>query len=426
MRHSVVTLTVFLLAAPAFGQVAGVEASGGDNGIKLGEGRLHPYGEIDTHYVINPGRLSDERLDARNSEASDGLITYTAGLNYELPSEVVDLNFESQFFFNQYFRLSRLNGFNANIVSNLEAYKNRPLSFRATAGYTRSAQPGNQVDFAPLFHNDFTGGVGASYRPGGGALTLSLDYQAYYQRYDENQENFTTLANPLLFNSLRQTGAFRGSWKFLPKTSLFIESVFNQTTYPDDAVGANFDAGIFDAYIGLSGAISTRLSVLAKVGYGNPFTSQTSTDFIPIVAQAEVGYLLSETTKFQVGAGRRAIAQPLFGFAAENRVYANWDQQLGKVQFNLGGEVAQVGFGSEAEAPDGATTRSDFVAQVGFGVSYRMTKWLTIGLSETFEVRTSNYDTVVNQRTEGDPDQVPALDFGYITNDLFLRLSARY
>ena len=347
MRHSVLVLLALSVSSPAFGQVAGVQESAGDNGIKFGEGRLHPYGEVDTHFVVNPGRLSQERQDADpDSVTSDGLITYTAGLNYELPSPTVELDFESQIFFNQYFQLSELNGFNANVFANLEAYKKKPLSFRATAGYIRSVQPGNQASFAPLFHNDFTGAVGTSYRPGGGALTLSLDYQVYYQRYDDNQDNRALLGDPALFNSLRQTGAFRTSWKFLPKTSLFLEAFFTQTTFPDDAQDQNFDAGILEGYVGLSGAISTRLSVLAKVGYGNPFTSQVSTDFIPVVALAEINYLFSETSKFQLGVRRRAAAQrpqacaPRMGTAQniENRRarqgHRQWDNGRGNYEHN--------------------------------------------------------------------------------------------
>lgn len=419
----VLALVYPLAGASAQSASVSAQSATGANGIKLGEGRLHPYGEIDTHFVFNPGRLSNDRRAALDSSSSDGLVSYRAGLDYQLPSPTVELDFNSQLFYNQYFRLDdELSGFNADVAASLQAFKDRPFSLRATAGYIRSNLPGNQSDRSTLLHDDFLGGLGFTLRPGGGALTISLDYQAYFQSYSTNLGNTSVLVDPELFNNLRQTGSARAGWKFLPKTSVFLETSFSRTTYPDDSLDQNFNANILESYVGLSGAISTRLSLLAKAGYGNPFTSgQPGSSFVPVIGQLELGYMFSETSRITVGVFRRSTAQPVFGFVAENMFYLNLEQQFGKVQFSLRGETGLFSYGGQVDSAS-SDTRNDFGAELDASISYAMTDWLTIGVTDRLDYRASNYDEVLSELLT---DQVVS-DFGYLTNDLFLRLSARY
>ncbi|MEL6547852.1 MAG: hypothetical protein AAFQ82_24715, partial [Myxococcota bacterium] len=429
MRHSVFAAALSFAAlsiapASAMGQAATVQSSAGDNGIKLGEGRLHPYAQADTHFVVNPGRLSDQNkdlIDAARDEplpGSDGYVALTAGLDYDLPSPTLELKFGSSISRNQYFQITELNGWNADVKAGLTGFKDGPFEYRLNAGYIRSQQPGNQVVRATVDHNDFTGGAGITFRPGGGALTLSADYSVYYQRYDNSISNQQVLGNPLNFNSLQQSPSLRASWSFLPKTQLFVEANADITRYPDEDETQllNFNATNLETYIGLNGALTTRFSVLAKIGYGNPFT-RNDDDFIPVVGHAEIGYYLSSVSKVNVGFYRRTTPQPLFGFVAENTGYARWDQQIGKVQVNASVEGGQYSYGVQQDA---SNNRIDNGIQFGLGVSYPMNDWLTLAVSESLEFRTSNNDQISFGNGE---DASPGIDFGFFTNDIFLRLS---
>ena len=52
-----------------------------------------------------------------------------------------------------------------------------------------------------------------------------------------------------------------------------------------------------------------------------------------------------------------------------------------------------------------------------------MNDWQTLAVSESLEFRTSNNDQISFGNGE---DASPGIDFGFFTNDIFLRLSARY
>lgn len=422
MRHSVFIAALgaaVLLPAVAHAQAAaGVQSSAGDNGIKLGDGRLHPYGEVDTHYVVNPGRLAS---DLPNSSINDGYVAMKAGLDYELKSPSLELTFKGQGSRNQYFSETQLNGWNADVGAEMIGYKEGPLEFRLKAGYIRSQMPANQAIIQTVDHDDVTAGAGITARPGGGALTLSGDFSYYQQFYDRDAENQQVLGpNPEFFNLRRMSPSVRAGWKFLPKTSIFVEAKMDFADFPDDAVGQNIETQNLQTAIGVSGALTTRLSILLKAGYGDPFSDDGS-DFVPFVGQAEVGYYISDTSKVQVGVIRATSPQPIFAYVADNSVYAGWDQQIGAVLFSASAEAGILEFGQQQGA---SGSRTDQSLKLGFSINYPMNDWLTLGLSESFDFRSSNSGDITLIGADGTP--TAQRDFGYTHNDVFLRLSARY
>lgn len=408
---------------------ASVQQSDGDNGIRVGEGRLHPFASVDTHYVVNPGRVSESRRDEvfPDRPNSDGYVEATGGLEYQLPSPTLELNFLGQASTNQYFEFSEeLSGINALVETDLTGFKGKPFEFRLNAGYIRSQQPANQTVLSTVDHNDVKGGAGITIRPGGGALTISADYNIYYQHYDDSDDNRLVLGDPDLFNQLRQSPSLRIGWKFLPKTSVFAEARMDITRYPDDDQNVNFDANNLAAYIGISGAITTRLSLLAKIGYGNAFTDN-EVDVLPLLGQLELGYFVSATAKVKGGFLRRISPQPFFGFVNENTFYTGWNQSFGAVQLDITGEAGFYEYGDVRTVGPGSgdDARSDFFVGAGIAISYAMTDWLTLGVGNNFELRESNNEDLTFIDAAGDV-QVSGIDFGYLYNDLFVSLSARY
>ncbi len=422
MRHSVFIAALcasVLMPSAAFAQAASVEASAGDNGVKLGEGRLHPYANAETHYVVNPGRVN-------GNTDGDGYLTTRAGLDYELGSPTLSLKFTGEGSYNLYFTSEDLSGFNAKVETDIEGLKGRPFEYRLKAGYIRTQMPPNQAFTGTVDHNDFTGAAGFTVRPGGGALSLSGDFTTFYQDYDENQNNFASLGpNPKNFNQLRMSPQLRAGWKFLPKTSFFVDGRVDITRYPADSGDppANPDSNNLAIYAGLSGALTTRLSVEAKFGYIDPQTDGVnSTSFgVPVGGEASVGYFISSTSQFRAGIGRTASPQPVFGFSTENKAFVSFDQQIGKVQLSIAGNVGRYSYGVQQGQADPNQNRADNAINATFALTYPVTDWLTLGLSESFEYRTSNSDEI-----EFVGSAAPPFNFGYTFNDLWLTLNFRY
>lgn len=411
-------MLALLWVVPAHSQ--GVRQSAGDNGVKLGDGRLHPFGSVRTHYVTNPGRLPSGASSDLN--VSDGMLEPTAGLEYILDSGKNEVKFKGDGAWRQYFgEASKLNSFAGGVDLKAAFFRERPVEFRTSGSYTYQTTPNNQTVSQMLFSHNFAAGAGATFRPGGGALSLSADFGFFQQEFDD-ADPFglgQTISNPNILNNQRLTPTLRAGWRFLPKTSIFVESSFAFVDYTDPS-SLNRDSGILETYLGLSGALTPRLSTTLKAGYGDTFIEGDR--FRSVIGLAELGFAYTSTGQLRVGIHRRVDPTPLFGYVGSNQAYLKLDHGFGKVNLGVGVDYSYLNYGNTTNTQsifieDGGR-RVDNTVNAELSLSYKMTSWLTVALSDKLEFRDSN-------ATLGGAG-LGGLNAGYVSNDLFLSLSARY
>ena len=412
MTFRVIALLVGTTLWVSYGAAQSVP--GGSDGIKVGDGRLHPYVEAETHYVVHPGYAS--------GAPNDAMLAVRPGLDLDVPSEKIDLKFSGDLEYQQYLGLgssqtldySGLMG-HGSILSSIN--RQGSLGLRLREEFTRSAGP-SIMSGGRLLHFTNDVGFGLDVRPGGGALTFSADYSLFWDRYDRGGNSVPDPAN---LDNMRHNPKLRALWKFLPKTAVFLEAEGYLTQFYDfkdpDPTGptvtkSDVNSNIFLVQLGAAGSITSRISALVKAGYGNTFMAGPD-NFNSFVGQAELHYAFTETTGFKAGLLRTVQPASLFKYFALNRFYVGCRQAFtGKIQGDLTLSYDDQRFPRPAAGPQHSRRDGDLLADIG--LNYQVTEWLNVALMDRIDWRTSTYENGAQSKD------------AYARNDLFLRVGFRY
>ncbi|MBI5510916.1 MAG: outer membrane beta-barrel protein [Deltaproteobacteria bacterium] len=387
--------------------------SAGGDGIKVGDGRLHPSVQADTHYVTDPGYTTNS--------PDDMVLVIRPGLDFELPSDKLDLKFLGDVEYQRYLgvRSASTRDYStfagrAGLTSVIN--KKSALQLRLHETLTRDADPGQVAVGKRLLHVVNDVGLGAEFRPGGGALIFSADYSFFLDRYDRSDND---VAVPAYLDNMRHNPRLRVAWKFLPKTAIFLEAEGYITRFygkadPPSPPNPNVGSNLLLAYLGAAGSITSRISALLKAGYGNTFIPG-SDNFNSAVGQAEVNYAFTETTGFKGGIARTAQPTSVFKYFTLNRAYLTYSQAFsGRIQTGLTLAYDYITFGSAVLGTDRSPrTDGNLVGEATF--AYQVTDLVTVSLADRVNLLDSTY--------RADPSQIK---INYRHNDLFLRVSFRY
>lgn len=156
--------------------------------------------------------------------------------------------------------------FNVNAGVLASFFSQNPYSFSIFDNYVRSTQP-PYTNTSGNFDRDTNElGFRVNLAPGGGRLVFNIGYIFgidYFERV------------PLTdFNLQSHRFALRASWKFLPKTAVYIgadETINHYVTNPPALGVIHPDSYPFHVEAGIQGLITVKLTVNAWVGYGNGF-----------------------------------------------------------------------------------------------------------------------------------------------------------
>ncbi|MEE8410001.1 MAG: outer membrane beta-barrel protein [Myxococcota bacterium] len=378
----------------------------GENGIKVGDGRLHPYFQLDSRFIVNPGRLSG------GSPPNDLVFVGRPGLELLLPSDTLDLKFDGDVEYQRYLgiqnsRTRDFSTFSGQLGLNIEMNKKGTIGFRIREKLLRGADAANETVSGRLLHISNDAGLGVDIRPGGGALIFSIDGGFFYDRYDRDSD---ALPTPEDLDNVRISPKLRVSWKFLPKTSVFLDAEGKITRYFSSSV--NVPVNIFLIHLGASGSLSQKIALLLKAGYGNTFIGGGD-NWQSFVGQAEFNYRATETSRFRAGLVRTVQSTSLFKYFALNRVYLGFDRALsGRMQLSLKVAYNFLSYGIALRGPEGRRLDSHITSDITF--SYQATEWMILSVEDKLDWRASNYTPEVGPK------------IGYTNNDFFLRVGLRY
>lgn len=383
-----------------------------DTGFKLWDGRLHVFGDGDVHYVYNPGREP-----AGVNVASDMALAGRVGYDYDLGKDAVQLQSDGHIEYRRFLNIEKdgtdnLSAFSGGLGINALFYKDRPLDFRLTEHLVRSSDPANQTLTVRLLHwsNDATAGV--DFSPRGGALVANLEYRFFIDRYDPQAGNQGYDAR--LLDNWRHIPTFRLNWKFLPKTAAFIEATGIFTKYFDQAGAAvqNAPSDVWLSAVGLTGAVTRKISLLAKVGYVNASMTRMS-NFQSAIGQLEVDYEARSSSHVKGGFMRTVEPTSIFQYVAITRVYADASQALfGRALLTLTAHYDALSYGLPVTA---TLPGNRFDNELGgtIELSYKLKPWLIVSLNDNLDLRWSSYSAA-------------NLNVGYKYNDVFLQVMVRH
>ncbi len=422
LKNLGVVLSIFA-AATSLNTNTAWASSVGDNGILIGDARVHPFLDLHSSFVSNPNRST-------NSPVSDLALTVRPGLNLELAGNKTELFLTAAGEYKHYLGLndeadgagsSKLSRWNANLSLDGKFLKQGSAPMRLKLDFSHNEDPRNATVNQRLIHNMVNAGLGVDFTPGGGALKISLDYTPSIDLYTEENKALSTHRHGVNFKTL---------WKFLPKTATFLETKFDTLMYLSDeatSIGgedvSNRDIPVISVYTGLTGRITEKLGLILRAGYGqsllgadNLLTDETNPG--GFLGQVDLQYKQSETIKISAGFNRTLSGAAIYKYMLDNNFYLESKATLGRRWgFAVKGSVSMLSYGKLA-ADDGTTDdqdRNDVMIRAEAVASVAITDWFVIALVDKVE-------TLVTSYTLTGTTESPT----YTHNDIFLRLSVRY
>ncbi len=375
MASTRIHIKVGILALALAGVAWSEPARADENGFKFGDGRVHPYIDLEPRYdtaaLILPASEG-------GGYASDLIMHIRPGLKLEMPSPKfsVNLNGDVDFLlFTQNTSYSRVQG-----EGDLDMGINREGQYGFDLGdrFTRSdrvTDPTLSVGVLS-FYNDARAQV--NLRPSGGALVLEPNYHLTTEWFSPTTGSDSTgLANA---DYLTHTFSLNGRWKFLPKTAVTVDSSFAMRSYIGPTTSGNTAIDTLKVTAGLAGLLSTHFSTVLKAGYGRDFTKCT---FNSVIGQAELGYLLSESGLIKLGFVR--TFEPVSGSSisyTDHRLYLD-----GRVL--LAGRLTLRALGSLDFLEYNATKVAGTVIGADVGADFELARWLTLSAGYAVTYRES-------------------------------------
>lgn len=265
------------LVAAALSMAALPAHAAAGNGIRVGgaDGRLHPFMELELRYDSNVGYLY-----APDSTVGDLLLHLRPGLQLSVPGDTVAVELRAVLDWAQYFGVENgaskdLSKLYAGASMGVGFNRRGQVGFEVDEQFTRSNQPVSYSVAAGIVsnYNDLT--LSVPWRPGGGALTVSLAGDSILESFEAFKPGQYCLdtTNPycdpqhladLGYNNLGV--GLDVNWKFLPKTAALLDlswfdRIPNSTLYSVASTGMRAQAGV-------TGLVTAHFAATVKAGYG--------------------------------------------------------------------------------------------------------------------------------------------------------------
>ncbi|MBN1209869.1 MAG: hypothetical protein JXB05_33775 [Myxococcaceae bacterium] len=355
----------------------------GGNGLKVGEGRLHPFFDLETRLDTAVGYFPDlttpDPGDVTASLSPEVVVRLRPGLKLDVPSSKVSLNASGRLEYVMYTGLltgqstyaSHLEG-----AADLKAHFNPEgaVGFVLADQFIRSDQTANAALGAGVLSlfNELRAGV--PIRPGGGAVEVTPELAWAVEFFEP-----IGLAIPVgcvegvcdpdtvdAFDYINLRAGVDGRWRFLPKTAVVLDTDLDLRSYIRATDSPS--ALLLRAMGGLAGLVSSKIAVTAKVGWAHNF-GETGGD--TLVAQLEGNYLFSPTMSFKGGYVRTLNPVASYGLFRDDRGYV-------EARALFGGKLVMHGFAALDFLGfyDPARPRTDTLLSLDVGPEYQFKPWL--------------------------------------------------
>lgn len=254
-------------------------------------------------------------------------------------------------------------------------------------------------------------------KPGGQRLEIGLQYTFGLYFFEApppmSQNDFTAK------NSFSNDFQLRVSWKFFPKTALYLNAGDTVTSYVNQNVNTPPTMYPFRVVLGVIGLITPTLSVNVNAGYGNPF-SQAKTGYAQDYTSKAVA-LVEGTWKPTLVTGltlgyKRDFLQALIGtYLDVDSAYLSLSQLIWRVtalvRFSYDHRAFQ-GNAANDRQPNG---RVDHLIGAHVQLDLAIRDWFAISLGDDINYNKSNCDMGSNIEP-----------CNYFRNDVWLRLAVAY
>jgi hypothetical protein len=246
----------------------------------------------------------------------------------------------------------------------------------------------------PLTRDNNQASVELRYSPGGGRLVGLLRYTNMIDVFD-NPYNYA--------NSVSNTLTLDLSWKWLPKTAVFIDVQQGYVFYLNNNTVVNPMTGMTEAEkvssfplhvtVGLRGLLTAKTSAVLSIGYANGFYSSggSTNGFLGTTyADLALTIQLTQLSRAVLGFRHDFLNSVISNFAYEETAYVSYVQQIaGRLGLDLSGRYAYLSYEGNVVDPT-QNGRVDNFFQVGASLDYFLRNWAYVGVGYSLLDNRSN------------------------------------
>jgi hypothetical protein len=373
----------------------------GGNGFKVGDGRLHPFFDLETRLDTAVGYFPDDATpdpnDLMGTLSPEVVLRLRPGLKLEVPSSKVALSASGRVEYVRYTGLlTKQSTYSSHLegAADLSAHFNPQgqVGFVLANQFIRSDQTRNAALGAGVLSlfNELRASV--PIKPGGGAIEVAPEIAwglEFFQPLSPVNPPVIPVGcdedvcDPVTVDAFDYTNLHAGvdaRWRFLPKTALVLDVDLDLRSYLRTTNSP--DALLLRAMGGLAGLVSSKIAVTAKVGWGHNFSGAGGSTFI---AQLEGNYLFSPTMTFKGGYMRTLNPVAAYGLFRDDRGYAEARTLFGG-KLVLHGYLAADFLGFY----DPTRPRSDTLLTLDAGPEYQFKPWLVGAAGYLLTTRSSS------------------------------------
>lgn len=277
----------------------------------------------------------------------------------------------------------------------------QPWGLNLIDNFQRTAQPGlDPLVESGLNRIENRAAAEVVHTRPGGLLDWRLGY-AYGLTHFEDGPFASNVVSAQDFNNSRHEIYTSGRWRFLPRTALVYNGSYWIQRYNTETPGLA-NSRPLRTRIGLSGLITDRFAVLALVGWGASFYSNSGTgnrDFDSVIGQLEFRYFLSgsapeagtpattASSSVALGFTRDFINSYIGNYQARNRGYVSLNTLIGqRFLVSLDGGAAAIQYSDILDRGTGTLLTTAFTtmrADATLFLEYRVKDWL--GFNATYQ-----------------------------------------
>jgi hypothetical protein len=280
----------------------------------------------------------------------------------------------------------KMRAFNPGLGGLLRLSSQQTLSLSLSDNFNRSQDPPYSPTASIITHDRNVASLEFKVAPGGGRIQVLLRLNNILDLYETTGYEQA--------NNMGNEGVLDLSWRWLPRTALFVQVAQGAVTYlKSDSTGvASYP---LRATAGLRGLLTEKLGLTLAAGYGNGFyaSGASPSGLGNVVLLGEILYNMSLTSKVGLGYHHDFVNSPFVGH------FYNMDAVYAALREYIGGRVATAAyarFENRSYQGQGAGGRTDQVVIAGLTADYVIQRFFYIGVGYTLTLaRTNNTATAI-------------------------------
>jgi hypothetical protein len=436
-RHYIALASAALLlaasatSARAQGSDISMGAPQGDIGVKVSESSiLHVSVTAEGGYDTNVFYNDSARVQSAVFRVIPSLQLTNAGRNGEARAETIyDLGVSLLYreYINSDPNVRSQRAFNPSMHASVTLGGSRAFQLSLADQFTRTEDPpysNTPTASGAIVRDNNVGSAGASISPGGGRLTFTLRYSNSLDYFeDEPYKRSTNMAHD---------GMLDGSWKWLPKTAIFLQGGVGFIHYlnADGTGGASdrHDSIPIRGLIGLRGLLTPKTTVSLGAGYatalyqGGPCdvaaTTCNPTGLSNVLFNLDVGYTPTLMSKLGLNLTHGFRNSPVVGdFYDVDAVALTASQMIAKLVLRAFGRYEYrryQGFTGPGQIP---VPRKDHVLVTGAQLDYFIQRWFYAGVA---------YSLTLDRVNESELAAAGETSLSYTKQQVFGRIGVTY